>query len=76
MPEKFAALKADFDKLHKIIKASLKGDDYPMPQQIKTRRPPDWVWHPEYEKHFEEFEKRREYKGQIQNRREKQEADK
>ncbi|MCH2205538.1 MAG: sulfatase-like hydrolase/transferase [Lentisphaerales bacterium] len=72
MPEKFAALKADFDKLHKSIEASLKGADYPMPPQIKTVRKPDWVNQQQYEKHFEEFEKRREYQGQIKKWRERQ----
>lgn len=71
-PEKFAQLKADFDKLHKNIEASLKGADYPMPPQIKTIRKPDWVNQPQYEPHFDEFAKHRDYKGQIKKWREKQ----
>ena len=42
----------------------------------KTIREPDWVNQPQYEPHFDEFAKHRDYQGQIKKWREKQAKEK
>jgi arylsulfatase A-like enzyme len=75
MPERLESMKAALAKIENSVQASLRGEDYPSPPQIKTIRTPNWVDMPEYEPYFEQFEKRQEYKGQIQQRR-KRDAEK
>jgi arylsulfatase A-like enzyme len=71
MPERFAAMQAELAEIHKSVEASLAGADYPLPPQIKTIRTPNWVDTPGYEPHFDAFEKRKEYRGQIEKRRQR-----
>lgn len=71
MPERFAAMQNELAEIHESVEASLAGADYPLSPQIKTIRTPNWVDTPGYEPHFDAFEKRKEYRGQIEKRRQR-----